>query len=410
MGEDQADERMAQERVAAVEAAPDPSFGLLYLGPLISYGDRFAIPPILVSIGRDLDESLAAVASVASLYFLLYGVIQPVYGVLSDRVGRVRVMRVALVGMGIGNLVAAVAPTLGTLVAAKAVTGAFAGGILPTCLVYVGDRLSFDRRQHAIANVLSAGAVGTVAGSIGAGMFGRFSSWRLVFVVPAVLALGVAVALGRLPESKGEVRGAGPITQIRRVARHPWALFLLLLAVGEGAVVLGFLTYLAPALEAAGESAAVAGTVVAAYGAAVFLTMQVVKHLVRARSVAPPRLIAGGGALLVLAYLVAASGQTVPNILGSSLLIGASFAFLHSTMQTWATEVAPEARGTAISFFVTGVFSGAALGTAAVSGLAGQQRFGALFFTAAVITVPVVLVASLARARFRSHAVATPPP
>lgn len=38
-------------------------------------------------------------ASVASMYFLLCGVIQPVYGVLSDRVGPVRVMRLALVGM-----------------------------------------------------------------------------------------------------------------------------------------------------------------------------------------------------------------------------------------------------------------------------------------------------------------------
>lgn len=90
--------------------------------------------------------------------------------------------------------------------------------------------------------------------------------------------------------------------------------------------MLGFLTYLAPALEAAGESAAVAGTVVAAYGVAVFFAMQVVKRLVRHRSVPPPRLIAAGGSLLVLAYLVAASGQTVPSVLGSSLLIEASFA------------------------------------------------------------------------------------
>jgi predicted MFS family arabinose efflux permease len=99
-----------------------------------------------------------------------------------------------------------------------------------------------------------------VLASIAAGLVGRFGSWRLVFAVPAVLALALAALLGRLPESLGETRGAGPLTQIRRVARHPWALFLFALAVAEGAVVLGFLTFLAPALEAGGQSSAVAGS------------------------------------------------------------------------------------------------------------------------------------------------------
>ncbi len=241
---------------AAEQHDVERGFRLLYLGPFVSYGDRFAIAPLLVSISRDLEESLAAVAAVASVYFLLYGILQPVYGVLSDRVGRVRVMRLALLGMGLGNLAAAAAPSLSMLIAAKGATGAFAGGILPTSLVYVGDKVAFGRRQHVIANVLSAGAVGTVLASIGAGLLGRFSTWRLVFVIPGLLALGLAVLLSLLPESLGEERGAGPLTQVRRVARHPWALFLFALAVAEGAVTLGFLTFLAPALEFDGQSAA----------------------------------------------------------------------------------------------------------------------------------------------------------
>ena len=375
-------------------------FGLLYLGPFVSYGDRFAIGPLLVSISRDLGRPLAAVTGVASVYFLLYGVIQPVYGVLSDRVGRVRVMRLALLGLGLGNLAAAAAPSLGVLIVAKGATGAFAGGILPTSLVYVGDKVAFGRRQHVIANVLSAGAVGTVLASIGAGLLGRFSTWRLVFVIPGVLALGLALMLGRLAESLGEQRGAGPLSQVRRVARHPWALFLFALAIAEGAVILGFLTFLAPALEAQGESPAVAGSVVATYGVAVFLAMQLVKRLVGRTSISPSALIAIGGALLLVAYLAVAWDQAVANVLLASVLIGSAFAFLHSTMQTWATEVAPEARGTATSFFVTGVFTGAALGTAAVRSLAGEQRYGLLFLVAATTTVPVVAVAAAARARF----------
>lgn len=382
-------------------AEPDaPRLGLLYLGSLVSYGDRFALAPLLVSISVDLRESLASVAAVASVYFLFYGAMQPVYGVLSDRVGRVRVMRWALLGTGLGNLAAAGAPSLGILIVAKAVAGAFAGAILPTALVYVGDKVSFSRRQQVIASVLSAGAVGTFSGSIGAGLIGHFTTWRLMFAVVGLLSLVLAAIIGRLPESLGEERGAGPLTQLRRVVRHPWALFLFALAAAEGAVILGLFTFLAPALEAQGESAAVAGAVVATYGVAVFVATQAVKQLVGRNSITPPRLIAIGGLVLVAAYLVAATSQTVPNIVVASVLIGMAFAFLHSTLQTWATEVVPEARGTAISFFVTGVSTGAAIGTAAAGGLAGDARFGLLFLIAAVAAVPVAAVASVARARY----------
>ncbi|MGH3977528.1 MAG: MFS transporter [Pseudonocardiaceae bacterium] len=395
---------VAPEPESNRSVAIDTRFRLLYLGSFISYADRFAVPPLLVSISRDLGESLGAVSAVASAYFLFYGLMQFVYGVLSDRVGRVRVMRWALLGMGVGNLAAGAAPGLETLVVAKAVAGAFAGAVLPTSLVYVGDKVAFARRQHVIANVLAAGAVGTVIASTGAGVLGHFATWRLVFVVIAVFSLGLAAVLGRLPESLGEHRGADPLTQVRRVARHPWALFLVALAVVEGSVILGFLTFLAPALEAGGQSAAVAGAVVAAYGFAIVVAMQVLKRLIRHTSISSPWFITIGGVLLFLAYLIAAVDQGVANILVASVLIGMAYAFLHSTLQTWATEVVPEARATATSLFVTGVSIGAAVGTATVRGLADEQRYGVLFLIAAAVTVAVVIVAAPARAKFSDSA------
>ena len=386
--------------LASPEAPPHPDFRPLYVGAFLAYGDRFAIAPILVSVATDLGESLAAVTVMATLYFFLYGLLQPVYGIVSDRVGRVRVMRVALLGLSLASAAAAAAPTLAGLVVAKAAAAAFAAAILPTSLVYVGDTVPLAHRQHVIANVLAAGSVGTVLATVGAGIAARYASWRLVFVVPALVSLALGVALARLPESLSGVPGAGPLTQVRRVFGHPWAVFLVALALAEGAFMLGFLTFLAPALEAAGQSPAVAGLVTATYGVAVFLGLQVVKKLLRRAAIPPARLIAGGGSLLTVAYLVAAAGQQVANILLASLLIGVGYALLHSTLQTWATDVAPEARGTAISFFVTAVFTGAALGTAAVGGLAGEGRYQQLFLVAAALTVPVTVLAALGRRRY----------
>lgn len=382
--------------------AADQGFGPLYLGAFIAYGDRFLIGPLLVIIAKDFHVSLGAAAGVATLYLFLYGALQPLYGFASDRLGRVRVMRGALVGMVAANVFCALAPGLDSLVIGRGVAAGFAAALLPTSLVYVGDRVPFARRQGVIANVLAAGALGTVGATIGAGLLGRYLSWRVVFLIPAALAALDAVLLGRLAESLPARAGAGPVTQLRRVLGRPWAVFLILLAVGEGAVMLGFLTFLAPALQTHGISSAEAGLVVAVYGVAVFASLQVVKRVLAKKAMSPVVMIATGGTILLGAYAVAASDQAVANILATSLLIGVGYSFMHSTLQTWATEVAPEARATATSLFVTAVFTGASLAHTRISPLASAHRFGRLFLAGALVTVPVTLVAAVARSRFRT--------
>jgi predicted MFS family arabinose efflux permease len=164
--------------------------------------------------------------------------------------------------------------------------------------------------------------------------------------------------------------------------------------------MVGLITYLPPALEAYGHSSAVAGLVVAVYGVAVFVGMQVLKRFLRRTSLSASTLVTIGGALVGGGYLAAAPTQAIGNIFTAGMLIGFGYCFLHSTLQNWATEVVPEARGTAVTLFVTGVFSGAAIGTSLVSGLAGAERYPLLFLLAAAVTLPVTLVAAWTRARY----------
>lgn len=391
---------MTPGAILSASEAPAVALRPLYVTAFVAYADRFAIAPVLVAISEDMDEPLAAVTAVATLYFFFYAALQPVYGLLSDRLGRVRVMRWALVGMALANAAAAAAPGLGVLVASKAVAAAFAASLLPTSLVYVADRVAFAARQQVIASLLAAGAMGTTLATAGAGLLAAYASWRVAFASLAVVALVLAIAVGRVPESLSAERRAGPLTQIRRVLSRRWALVVIALALAEGATMIGFITFLAPALEAHGESAALAGLVVASYGVAIFLGMQLLKRVIRATGAPASALIAIGGGLLLCAYLTAAADQGALSILVASVVIGLGYCFLHSTLQTWATEVAPDARGTATSLFVTAVFIGAAIATAAVSGLADEQRYGLVFLVAAAVTVPVALVGAFARARY----------
>ena len=81
-------------------------------------------------------------------------------------------------------------------------------------------------------------------------------------------------------------------------------------------------------------------------------------------------------------------------------MIGCCYAIFHSTMQAWATDIAPEVRGTAAALFVTSAFTGGAIGSGLGALFAQEHQYGRLFLAAAALSVPVVIIAALTRARY----------
>jgi len=370
----------------------------LYLGAFATMADRFAVAPLLIPMAATYHVSLAAVSGVASLYYLAYGLLPTLYGLLSDRFGRVRIIRAALAGTALADVLSALSPNLTALLVARFITGGIACGVFPTTLVYLADRFPFKVRQQAITNVLVFVALGTTAGTLGAGITANVFSWRYFFLIPGAIALAVAIALRGTPESLLTRSSQNPLKQVATVLRRGWAVTVLLLAVLNGAVMFGFVTYLAPALEANGQSPAIAGIVVASYGIAVLFCTRAFGYVARRTPAA--LILAGGAAMLMVGYLVAGSAQSVAAILAASILAGGAYAFMQSTFQTWATDVVPEARGTATALFATAIFTGAALATSAVAGLASANRYSTLFVIAALVTLPVLIVGSVARWRY----------
>lgn len=371
---------------------------LLQLTAFVSTLDRFAMPPMLLAIAHDLGVPLSDIVHAAGLYFLVYGLSQPLWGAVSDRMGRVRTMRVTLLLAGVCAMASALTWSPAALGVARGLAGGFFGAAYPSSLIYLGDTVPASVRQRDIARLMVGVATGTALASVGAGILADLTSWRLAFVITGCASLILAWVLRALPEPDLERRPRSVLAPMAEIGRSRMTLLVLAFAFTEGAVVLGALTLLPPAVENGGVSAALAGAVTGVYGISVFVSSRLVGRLSQVWH--PSRLIGMGGAAAALACLLLALSQEPPIAVLVAILLGLAWTSMHSSLQTWATEVLPSARAAVVSCFAGSLFVGSAIAAVVVAGLAENGRYSLIFGVGAVLAVPLALGAGLARQRW----------
>jgi MFS family permease len=371
---------------------------LLQLTAFVSTLDRFAMPPMLIAISRDLGVPLSAVVQAAGAYFLAYGLMQPVWGIVSDRLGLVATMRITLLLAAVATTASAAVSTPLALGIGRGLAGACFSAAIPASLIYLGDTVPAQRRQREVTDLMVGVALGTALAAVGAGVIAQLLSWRISFVLTGGLAVVLVIALRRLAEPPRTRLHRHPLSPLLAVARSRSARLVLLLAFVEGAVLLGVLTLLPSAVESTGAGSALAGAVTAAYGLAVLVFARVAGAW--SRRLPTWRLIALGASAAVLGCAVAALSQEPAVVLPVAILLGLAWAAMHSSLQTWATEVLPPARATVVSLFAGSLFIGSAVAALLVAGPAKDGRYGQVFAAAAVLAVPLGLLASWGRARW----------
>ena len=371
---------------------------LLQLTAFVSTLDRFAMPPMLIAIALDLDASLTSVVQAAGAYFLAYGLLQPVWGIVSDSIGLVRTMRLTLLCAGLAAVACSFAWRPLVLGIARGTAGGFFGAAYPASLIYLGDTVPPDRRQQGITRLMVGVAIGTGSASVAGGLIAQLATWRLAFVLTGVSALVLAWGLRRLPQPEETRTHRNLAAPFLAVLRSRTAVFVLGLAFLEGAVLLGVLTLLPAAIEAAGATAAVAGAVTAVYGVAVFVFAGIVGRLPRRQH--PARLIALGSVSALASCAVLTFSRSPVVALLVTLLLGLAWTAMHSSLQTWATEVLPSARAAVVSLFAGSLFTGSSLATVAVADLADAGDYRTVFLLAGIVAVPLGLLAVWGRARW----------
>ena len=201
----------------------------------VSSLDRSAVAPMLLVMAASLHTSVGTVTIAASLYFLTYGLLQPVWGIVLARLGTIRTLQIALLGAAAAGLLSALSPGVVVLVALRGIAGGFFGGAVPATLVYVGATVPVERRQQPLTDLMAGVAVGMAVATVAAGWAAELVSWRVMFGVTAVAAGGLALLIRRLPEPPRAEPERRPVRALGRAVADRWVLLVLLLGFIEGA-------------------------------------------------------------------------------------------------------------------------------------------------------------------------------
>ena len=369
---------------------------------LVATFDRAVVIPMLLGMSRDFGVSISTMTLSVSAYYLAYGLAQPAWGLVSDRLGRIPTLRLALVLAAVTDLISVVPMPIGPLIVSRAVAGAMMAGVFPTAVIFIGDAITDrSRRQPAIVGLQAGVALGLTMGTILGGIGIATIGWQAFFVITAVVSVAMAWYVRGLPDPSSPGPRLPALTSFRLVLsqRWPWTLYTLVFV--EAALLLGAFALVPTALEATGSSAYVAGLMAGGYGAAVLAGSLVVGRL--SLRVPPHLLLLIGGVAAAVAFAILGVEVTPVLVFVSVALQGVAWVFMHTTLQTWATMLSDTARATAVSLFAGFMFLGNGFGSYA-AGVALESRGASqLFWATSIGLAAFTAVAVVSRRTYSEH-------
>jgi predicted MFS family arabinose efflux permease len=399
--------------------APDTSLraavAALALAAFASGISQRSMDALLPRLATDFGVSLGAVAGVITAFTIGYAATQPFFGPIGDRHGKYRVIAWSCAACTLAAVLCALAPDLPWLLAARVFAGSMGAATIPLAMAWIGDVIPYERRQPVLAQFLIGQILGVAAGQLIGGISADYLGRRAPFVIAAVLFAVSTVLLlrirARLPaQALGRQRGASGglrhvVGEYQAILRSPWARVVLLSAGVEGAMVFGAFAFFAAHLHASlGVSLTTAGVMVMPFGLGGLVFALGTRQLLgRLGELGLARL---GGGLMLAAAAVVAFAPGIASAVLACFAMGLGFYMLHNTLQTNATQMAPERRGAAVSAFAFSYFLGQSVGVSAAGWAVIRVGIAPVILAAALGIVSIALLFARSKQRAMAEAAA----
>src|ERR1700678_782522 len=168
--------------------------------------DGTVVNVALPTIQRALGGGLAAQQWVVNGSLLTLSSLILIGGSLGDMFGERRGFALGVSGFGAASLACALSPTIGGLVAMRALQGVAGALLVPSSLAVIVNTFPKDERGAAIGTWTAWGAIAGVLGPLAGGELLAIASWRWVFlmnlplVIPCVSLILLAIPRGQARE------------------------------------------------------------------------------------------------------------------------------------------------------------------------------------------------------------------
>ncbi|MBF6545030.1 MFS transporter [Nocardia brasiliensis] len=346
---------------------------------------EFVTMGLLPNIAHAMGVSEPTAGHAVSAYALGVVIGAPVIAALCARVSRKKLLIALMAAFTLGNIATVLAPTFGTLVAARFVSGLPHGAYFGVASLAAATLAPVGQRAKAVAAVMLGLSAANVVGVPAATWLGQHLGWRDAYVVVAVIGLATVAALIKfVPELTG-ITMTNPVTELGALRRPQVLLTLLVGAIGFGGMFAVY-TYITTTLTGvAGMSAGLVPLVLMLFGVGMVVG-NIVGGVLADRGVDRAIYFAMIGMAVILAGFVAAAHNPYTAAIGA-FLVGASGASLAPGLQTRLMDVAHEAQTLA-----------AALNHAAlnIANAAGAWLGGAVIAAGLGYTAPAMVGAGLA--------------
>jgi predicted MFS family arabinose efflux permease len=234
-------------------------------------------------------------------------------------------------------------------------------------MAWVGDQVPYERRQETLAKLMSATVIGMMSGLWFGGFAADTLGWRSAFVLLAAMFTLAAVLLWRARQKSPAPAATQPPSLIAsfrltgQLLGTPRVRLILTVTAAEGALVFGAMAFMPTHLhQQFGLSVVAAGSVMMLYGVGGLLYSQMARRWLA--WLGERGLVRTGAALVAVGLLVLAWGSGVWLGMLACLMTGLGFYMLHNTLQVQATQMAPAARGSAVTLFACSLFFGQSTG------------------------------------------------
>ncbi len=368
----------------------------------LANGDNYAAAPLIINIARDLNLEISTAALSVTAYMLSFGVFTLLFGPLSDRFGKVKIINTAALGTALFSILGAFAFNLPSLIFFRAMNGAFGAGIFPVTMALVGQSFDNQNRHKALGKVMGLMFLGGATATALGGALAHWGSWRTVYLAYGIGELLLVLIMFKVLERDQPTETQFNLIKAYKVPLQDYRFMRLVTTIFfVGFSVFGTFTYSGRLIqEITGFNLLIVGLILSLFGVGTVIGGRVAPKL---KNKLQSNFLVLAGAIGFISLWLLSNTELISLLALGLFGFGISFIFLQSTLIATAQEKLPSMRGTAMSLASFNMFVGGAVGTSINGHLIENIGATQIFTNASYIILIVGIISAIFIARFEKR-------